>query len=323
MRLIGTHFATVCLLSVGTALMTAQVLAQSAAPETATASPPEAEAPQGIDEVVVRGRRMSEVRAELRLEIGKFLEAVVRVPAGRGFARWQGRVCVGVHNLENSVAAQYLVDRISRLALDVGLTPGEPGCAPDVIVVFTTEGKELAAALVEKEPLAFRPWGGVAGMQLGLEALDEFVQSEKPVRWWHVSMPVDAQSGQPAVRMPGQRDYPTVKVAGPSFLHSGVVDAMQRAIIIVDGKKLTGTTWEQLGDYLAVVSLAQIDPAAEPAEFDSILNLFSNPAAYSGLTDWDRSYVRALYAFDQERITRLQDNSVISEMARRELEPGE
>ena len=66
-------------------------------------------------------------------------------------------------------------------------------------------------------------------------------------------------------------------------------------IIIVDATKLTGTTWQQLADYLAVVSLAQINPKTNPAAFDSILNLFSNPAAYSGLTDWDRSYFEALY----------------------------
>ena len=77
-------------------------------------------------------------------------------------------------------------------------------------------------------------------------------------------------------------------------------------VIIVDSKKLTGPTWQQLGDYLAVVSLAQVDLAASPAAFDSILNLFTNPKAYSGLTDWDRTYVKALYQFDQERIPRLQ-----------------
>ena len=77
---------------------------------------------------------------------------------------------------------------------------------------------------------------------------------------------------------------------------------MQRVIIIVDSTKLTGTTWQQLGDYLAVVSLAQVDLDTNPAAFDSILNLFSNPEAYSGLTDWDRTYVQALYQFDQRRI---------------------
>ena len=90
-------------------------------------------------------------------------------------------------------------------------------------------------------------------------------------------------------------------------------------IIIVDATKLTGTTWQQLGDYLAVVSLAQINPKTNPAEFDSILNLFSNPAAYSGLTDWDRSYLKAIYTFDQQRITFLQRNEIVNAIADTEL----
>jgi hypothetical protein len=78
----------------------------------------------------------------------------------------------------------------------------------------------------------------------------------------------------------------------------------------------TPTTWQQLADYLGVVSLAQIDPAANPAAFDSILNLFKNPSAYSGLTDWDRAYVRALYEFDQVRNPSLQTGALVGEMLR-------
>ena len=95
---------------------------------------------------------------------------------------------------------------------------------------------------------------------------------------------------------------------------------MLYVVIIVDATKLNGTTWQQLGDYLAVVSLCQIDPQTNPAEFDSILNLFTNPKAYSGLTDWDRSYVRAIYEFDQERIESMQTNSIVSLIAEQELE---
>jgi hypothetical protein len=87
----------------------------------------------------------------------------------------------------------------------------------------------------------------------------------------------------------------------------------------VDATKLTGTTWQQLSDYLSLVTLAQIDLNTDPAEFDSILNLFSNPAAYSGLTDWDRQYIHALYRFNPERGVRIQGNEIVSRIAKREL----
>jgi hypothetical protein len=280
---------------------------------------PAVEAPDVGDEVVVRGQRMSEIEDGLRAEIGKFIGEIAATPTGRGFARWDGRVCIGVHNLENT-AAQYIVDRVSHVALEMGLRPGEPGCGPNVIIIFTTDGKQLATHLVENEPTFLRPTGE-GGLHGGLAGLDRFAKSEKAIRWWHLSMPVSAQSGIAAIELPNGLGPPVIAVAGPSRIHSGIVDALQRVIIIVDSTKLAGTTWQQLGDYLAVVALAQVDLETNPAGFDSILNLFTNPAAYSGLTDWDRTYLQALYRFDQERNPNLQRGELTGEMLRIELEP--
>jgi hypothetical protein len=280
------------------------------------------------EEVIVRGRRLGEIDFDLRLYIRDFIEQVAAPARSRGYARWRRSVCIGVHNLENA-AAQYVVDRISAVALDVGLEPGEPGCEPQVNIIFAADGRQLAVGMVEAEPRLFRPVTGDAGMDLGLEALDAFTQSEKPVRWWHVSLPIAVHSGAAAIELPNSpcfsppRCYPWVPVAGPSRVHSGIRDDLLYAIVIVDASALTGTTWQQIADYLSVVSLAQIDPWTNPRDFDSILNLFSNPAAYSGLTDWDRNYLHALYTFNQERVTRVQANEIVSRIARQELSSGD
>lgn len=297
--------------------------AHAAAQESGTAAASEAEPPAGIDEVVVRGQRLSDIEDDLRIYIRDFIGEVVATPPGRGFARWYRSVCIGVYNLDNT-AAQYIVDRVSRLALEVGLEPGEPGCAPQVNIVFATNAKETASQLVETQPRAFMPVAGHAGMDLGRTALEQFAQSDQAVRWWHVSLPVDARTGGAAIEVSkscGQAFCPpTVNVAGPSRIHNGTRDDLQYVFIIVDATQLKGTTWQQLGDYLAVVSLAQIDPRANPKDFDSILNLFTNPRAYSGLTDWDRSYVQALYEFDQERLPNMQASEIVGRIVTRELE---
>lgn len=279
-------------------------------------------APQHVDEeVVVRGSRLSEIEFDLRHYVTEFLEEVTAPARTRGYARWQRRVCIGVHNLENT-AAQYIVDRISSLALDVGLDPGEPGCRPDVNILFSTDARQMASLMVKSQPRVFRPAGGNAGMDLGLAALDDFAESDRPVRWWHVSLPVDARTGQAAIAMPGDPP-PTVRLAGPSRIKSGIRDDMLYVIIVVDVTQLAGKTWQQIADYLAVVSLAQIDPRTNPVSFDSILNLFTNPGAYSGLTDWDRSYLRALYTFDQERVPRAQRGDIVSRIVRQERESAQ
>ena len=290
----------------------------------AAAQEPPAQAdtePPVAEEVIVRGRRLDEIEFDLRLYIQEFLKEVTAPARSRGYARWQRRVCIGVHNLENR-AAQYIIDRISSLAADLGLEPGEPGCSPQVHIFFSVDAKEMAAYMVDRQPRAFRPAGGNAGMDLGLAALDDFVESDRPVRWWHVSVPVDARTGQVAIAMPGF-DPPVISVAGPSRIHSGIRDDLLYVIIIVDVAKLDGKTWQQIADYLAVVSLAQIDPKTNPSEFDSILNLFTNPAAYSGLTDWDLSFLRALYAFNQERIPAVQRGAIASLMERQERAAAE
>ena len=300
-------------LAMGT-LVIAETGAQQTSPEAATRT--DTATVVADEEVIVRGRRLSELEFDLPDYIREFIDEIAAPARSRGYARWQRQVCIGVHNLEPT-AAQYIVDRISGVAVDVGLEAGEPGCPPQVNIVFVTDARETASLMVENSPGTFRPIFGNAGMDLGLEALDEFTQSDKAVRWWHVSMPTDARTGMPAVRFPGQPP-PTILKTGASRLYDGIRDELRHVIVIVDATELAGTTWQQLADYLAVVSLAQIDPWTEPSAFDSILNLFSNPAAYSGLTDWDHSYLEALYSYNQERDARIQRSLIVSEIVESE-----
>ena len=59
---------------------------------------------------------------------------------------------------------------------------------------------------------------------------------------------------------------------------------------------LNGASLQQLGDYVAMVAMAQVDPDADTGRFDTILNLFNDPAtAPTGLTGWDRAYLEGLY----------------------------
>jgi hypothetical protein len=298
---------------VALALLSGHVFAQDVPQPGANPSKPDASQP--VDEVIVRGRRMSELRVELEKFVLEFVNKVTAPAAGRGYARWQRFLCVGVNNLRAD-AAQYIVDRISKEALELGLEPGEPGCQPEVIVIFTTDAKQLATFLVKHYKRAFLPGMGEGGMARNRDALDAFTQTDKPVRWWATSMPVDARVGTAAVTVPGTLGGPAYASdsGGGSRIHNMTVDAMRQVIIIVDGTKLHGTTWEQLGDYLAVVSLAQIRLETDPVAFDSILNLFSNPKAYSGLTDWDRTYLKTLYSNDQERVPAMQKVDLINRM---------
>lgn len=252
----------------------------------------EEQEPYAVRDVVVSGRSVAD-------QARAFVGAVAAPPSRRGLARWQDKVCVGVANLRNDVAMA-LADHVSRIAVEVGLRVSDPGCSPNILVIFSDDAKALATGLVQRDRRAFRL--GVGGLDRGNKALAEFQTSERPIRWWHVSMPVIGLTGERAIRMPG--DTGIIFVTGEGLVHAGrpINDAFSKVIIIVDANELGGATLPQLGDYIAFVSLLQVDPDGNTRGFPTILNLFDDPQAVSGFSEWDRSYLASLYDAYPERV---------------------
>ncbi|MBU1526017.1 MAG: hypothetical protein KKC29_15165 [Alphaproteobacteria bacterium] len=268
----------------------------------ASAQEPPARPSAQLDDVVLEGR-------QLEAMVRGFVNEVSQPANNRGLARWNRPVCVGAVNLRNDVA-RYVVDRISDVARELEVEAGEPGCRPNILIVAADDGAALASAIVEDQPRNFDLRHN--GTDAGTRAFRNFRTGDQPVRWWQISMPIDAETGDRAVRLPGDIDprtgqpaAPTIHVFAASRLRTQIRDDMIRSIIIVDVERAAGANLVQLADYLALVALAQVDAEADVSTFPTILNLFDDPAgAPAGLTDWDRSYLRALYEHDQFRINR-------------------
>lgn len=274
------------------------------------------EASENIESIEIIGQRQDFLRYKMQdfiLEIGE------PVSSSRGYARWQGRVCVGVFNLPDQAIAQYIADKITVTALELGLPTGSPGCQPNLQIIFSPDARELAGRLVDESPLMFRPFGNTENTTQGRGALEQFKTSDAPVRWWQITMVVD-ETGMPAMALPGL-DTPNVRAVA-SRLKNTVNDAIWGGLIIVDARKLNGIQWPQLAEYLAMVSLAQIEPGAQPDNHDSILNLFSAEKPPLAMTDMDRSYLRALYEMDTMMLPHTQRGVFTSMMVRvqREME---
>lgn len=258
---------------------------------------PEVESAVRLEDIQVTGHHLDSM-------IRNFIDEVAAPNKNRGLARWSGSVCVGAANLSND-AAQYLVDRVSTVAEDLGLRAGAPGCSPNILIVMTEDANGLAKDMIDRSPRAFRMGG--AGMDRGGAELRRFSQSDLPVRWWQVSMPVDSETGMRATRLPGDgqdngqpeevMNYaPNTAVFAASRVSTQIHDNLIRTFIVVDANKLGGLSIEQLADYIAMVSFAQIDPMADTSRYASILNLFSDPqTTSSGLTEWDKAYLGGLY----------------------------
>jgi hypothetical protein len=275
--------------------------ALAAQPVPGDGQDPGAQAPVELEGLTVTGRRLTDV-------IGDFVSEASAPVRGRGLARWRDPVCVGVVNLRGEAAA-WIADRVTAVAADLGVTIGGDNCRPNIVVIATDEAGALAAALTEAQRRAFRT--GSTGTDRGGAALRDFVETERPVRWWQVSVPTDSRTGQIAVRQQGECQAPcggegsvtafapNIVVDSASLLRSTIVDNMRRAVVIVDVDDIQNVSIAQLADYVAMVSLAQIDPNAQTDCYASILNVFAMPDTAEGLTEWDRAYLAGLYNSEQ------------------------
>jgi hypothetical protein len=255
-----------------------------------------------LGEVVSEGRRLEDMTRA-------FVREVAAPSNNRGLARWRDGVCVGVANLQNELS-QYIVDRVSTIAADVGLRPGYPGCTPSIVIVAVADANTFTPAFVERRQRLFRVGG--AGMDRGMAALERFKTNDQPVRWWIVSAPIDADTGQLATRLPGLASSvptpdtpsgdivtnyaPVIATRQASRLSTQIVDDTKRAFVVIDMDRIGEVSAQQLADYVAFVALAQIDPEADTSGFATILNVFDDPTQSDGLTQWDRAYLQGLYS---------------------------
>lgn len=268
------------------------------------AASPDLDIPTRLEDIEVTGRSLESL-------VRDFVDDVAAPVRRRNLARWNAPICVGMSSAHlGAETAQYIVDRVSTVAEDIGLRTGAPGCTPNVIVAASSDPNQTAASMIQRSRSTFRPGG--SGIERGGAALRLFRDSDRPVRWWTLSMPTDSASGARTTRLPGDCQEPCVvdpyggdlnsAMYGPmvslmsaSRISTQIVDDMFRVIVIVDANKVDGLSARQLADYISMVSLAQINPDADTSRYASILNVFEEPDYAASLTDWDLAYLRGVY----------------------------
>lgn len=282
-------------------LLAAAIAALTAGPAISQPNAPGAPA----SDIVVTGVRPEQIQS--------FVEQVSAIPPSiNQLARWNDDICTSVAGAAGE-QAQHIVDRISYRAEQVGLRPGRPGCQPNVYVFLAAESDSFARRLVDERKSLFAYYHEEHVVTLGQEALARFMDTPRAIRWWHViqtrggdgdrlgssqasngSPPppremrapdADSLNGTQAVRSQGTR------------LRAAERQDFNRVVVIVDGARASGYPIDSLADYIAMVTLAQIDPAAQTRDYPTILNLFDeDPDKISfEMTNWDIAYLDGLY----------------------------
>lgn len=183
----------------------------------------------------------------------------------------------------------------------MGLNVGEPGCTANILVLVTVDPDGVAQDLFDTHREELGRYSQSGQRTMGRDEMQKFLQSEAPVRWWHVSRVKGRDGAEIAMSSGGgSAQKPTMTLHGGSArLSSTTRQDFASAIIIVDARRLGGVTLGAFADYLAMVGLAQIDSEADTAEQLTILNLFAEPQPddepLKGMTAWDLAYLKGLY----------------------------
>ena len=304
-----------CVRSIQTLLITVLFFSTPVFASVGTASPAST-AQEGhnpdespIEEIVVHGSKLKlpEYRQYVKnfiLEIGK------PTSPDYGLARWQDEVCIGVTNLHRG-AAYYVIDRISLVALEVGLEVGAPGCRQNVQIIFVRDGNETARYLVDYHQRSLLPTGFADGATQGVEALSRFAASSAPVRWWQSTALLNRYDRVVLTDYSkGCRCRP-VELNLPTRIWVPAESKFLTTHIIVDVSRLGNVSWRQLVDYLAMVVLVQINPEARVTGYDSILNLFMTDSPPLQMTEWDRSFLHSLYGLTDHLSPNMQQTRLI------------
>lgn len=279
----------VAFLALGASPQQDPVPASPPVPPPAVAAP-DPDSATTVEDVVVRGTLEDLAR--------EFVDTASAPANYRGLARWERELCLGVVGLRVEAANQIL-DRVSDVARELEVPLGEPGCAPNAVIVATEDGRALATALVGERRRAFRI--GFTRSNRGARALETFRTSDAAVRWWHISFPYGENGKCLAIKV-FQGPMPCATSYDRSFRGQGIIDVIRRAVIILDVPKLEGADFRALSDYIAMLVLVQVDPNGDTGRFDTVLNLFGGDGQVHGLTDWDWAYLQALYGARPQRL---------------------
>lgn len=287
------------------------------AAQAAEAAAPEEEQALVNEKVVVTARKPEET--------ANYVAQVTAPPFGtEQLARWDDRICVGVSGVREE-QAQFLADRVSQRAVEIGLRTGKPGCTPDITILVTSEPESLIGAMQENYANLFAVSNEKRVGTLGNAAFEQFKAEERPVRWWHVSETRGADGSRIAGEArqgvtDGVTGAPTVRSEG-SRLRSATRQDLNRAIIVVDANMVQGVSMDSLGDYIAFVALMQADPNGNTTGINTIMNLFRSDigeARATQLTDWDKDFLRALYSMPRNTASLHQAESYLASRMERD-----
>ena len=258
-------------------------------------------------------------RVVLERRLFTFVTQITRTATREESLRiWRRPICPLVAGMP-SAQGEFILGRLSQAAHAAGAPLDGEKCRPNLYVVFTREPDTLVKSWHARNRAAF---GGVRGTPA---AVARFMASKRPVRVWYnrefgsaAGAPVDGDTSMEGIGFNGASGVTTNKFPDDTRLRHNDVMLFSSVIVVVDASQVMGLQFGQLADYLAMLALTEIDPAAPLGTAPTVPQLFAartaGDTAPPGLTPWDTSFLKALYTTPQDAV--LQRGIIASQMVR-------
>ena len=216
-----------------------------------------------------------------------FVSAISRWD-GDNIARWHAPLCPSVVGV-SAEQAEYIRARILEVAAAVKApAAGDKGCEGNLLVVLTEHPDQIWTAWRARYPKMFS--------RESRQNIERIVDLTRPVST------LQNATGEAVGRTSIVRDDPGQghRMSDSRFRKGSAEDIY--SVLVVVNTSATGTaTFGQLADYIAMVSLARVDPRLNPvsdlADAPTILKVFAkdSTAAPKQLTKWDQGFLKGLY----------------------------
>jgi hypothetical protein len=280
------------------------------------AGPPDAGSPgtaTPIPQVTIEARR-----AALRQQLYAYVATITRSQRrDEALHRWNQRVCPAVVGLTKE-EGEFILARLSQIARAAVVPLDGEQCQVNLAVVFTNDPVAVIAA-----------WGkrrSALGVHAPPAAFARFASRRGPVRVWYNQSfgSPDSRALTPGSLQLGNRfqETPTGAQLTGSKMYVKALLAFSSVAVIVDARQTAGIGIGPLTDHIAMLAFADTDPEVPLGQAPTILRLFSarvaNERLPTGLSDWDRAYLKALYGTKLDLITQ---RSVIAEEMVQDVAP--
>lgn len=263
-------------------MISALFAATLATVQAAAVAPPTPEAEQ---EIVVSGQ------ADRQKQARKFVKALTSIEGTDPLARFDYKpTCPAAVGLTDALDAA-ITARLRLIAKTAGVELAQPGCAPNVLVLFAPSKQEMVNQLRRKHPEWFQAPDGMVSV----------ANEPGPALAWHLEGRVD-RSGVPVPFDPTNGYYVLDTPVAASRTNASMRPVLLGSVVVIEQDGVIGFTTTQVADYAAMRAFARTEPGRlKKAAAATILTALETPmggAAPESLTRWDLGYLRGLYSVE-------------------------